>query len=67
MLKYYVKSKMIAEDIKKNIDGASLIEYSILIGLITAAVIAVIVFVGGRVSNEWTQLNTTMAKNKFGV
>ena len=60
MLKYYVKSKLAIEDLKKNIEGASLIEYSILIGLITAAVIAVVVFVGDRVGGSWDTLNANM-------
>ena len=39
-------------------EGASLVEYSILIGLVTAAVIALIVVVGGKVNNAWTRLNS---------
>ncbi len=65
MLKYYVKSKLAIEDIKKNIEGASLIEYSILIGLISAAVILTVVFIGGRITNTWNSLNTAMAKGKL--
>ena len=42
-------------------EGASLVEYSILIGLITAAVITLIVAVGGKVTNAWTALNTNMS------
>jgi pilus assembly protein Flp/PilA len=38
--------------------GASMVEYSILIGIITAAAIATIVLVGGKVSTAWTTLNT---------
>jgi len=37
--------------------GASMVEYSILIGIITAATIATIVLVGGKVSAAWTTLN----------
>ena len=66
MLKLYVKSKMLMADLKKDIEGASLIEYSILIGLITAAVIATIVLVGGRVANTWSDLQSTMASNNVG-
>jgi len=58
MLKLFVKSKLALADLKKNIEGATLIEYSLLIGLITAAVIALIVFVAGYVDNAWTTLNT---------
>ena len=41
-------------------EGASLIEYSILIGLITALVIAIIVVVGGWVQQAWTNLNAQL-------
>ena len=61
MLKYYVKSKMALEDMKKNIEGASLIEYSILIGLITAAVVGIIVIIGGRVETWWEALSSATA------
>ena len=38
--------------------GASIIDYSILIAIITAATIATIVLVGGKVSTAWTTLDT---------
>lgn len=41
--------------------GASMVEYSILIGLITAATIVTIVAVGGKVSSAWTKLDGAMA------
>ena len=41
-------------------EGASLIEYSILIGLITALVIAIIVVVGTWVQGAWTNLNAQL-------
>jgi pilus assembly protein Flp/PilA len=37
--------------------GASMVEYSILIGIITAATIVTIALVGGKVSAAWTALN----------
>ena len=37
-------------------DGAAMIEYSVLIGLITAATIAIILAVGIWVTGEWTGL-----------
>ena len=36
--------------------GASMVEYSILIGIITAAAIATIVVIGGKVKTAWTTL-----------
>jgi len=38
--------------------GASMVEYSILIGLITAAVIASIATIGTKVSGAWSDLVT---------
>lgn len=40
--------------------GAAMIEYSILIGLIAAAVIALILWVGGWVVQAWTTLQTAL-------
>lgn len=37
-----------------------MIEYSVLIGLITAAVIATVVTVGSWVGNQWTILNSNL-------
>jgi len=65
MLKLLVKSELIAGDVKakveefkKNVEGASLIEYSLLIGLISAAVVIIIGAVGGKVTGWWTALNS---------
>jgi len=57
MLKLYVKSQTAIQDLKKNIEGASLIEYSLLIGLITAAVVATIALIGPKVLKAWTDVN----------
>ena len=43
-------------NLSKDEKGATMIEYSILIGLITALVISLIVAVGGFVSGAWTSL-----------
>ena len=42
----------------KDENGASLVEYSILLGIITAGAIATIVTVGGKVGTAWTTTNT---------
>jgi len=47
--------------LRKNEDGATMIEYSILIGIITAAVVASVVIMGGRVATWWTALVTATA------
>ena len=42
---------------RKSEKGAALIEYSILIGIITAGVIVLVIAVGGWVATTWTSLN----------
>lgn len=42
-------------------DGAALIEYTVLLGLLLVAVIATIVTVGSWISTQWTTLNSTLA------
>ena len=39
--------------------GATMVEYSILIAIITAVTVASIVTIGGRVSGAWATLVTT--------
>lgn len=46
-------------------EGASLVEYSVLIGLVTAGVILTISTVGGKVTQAWTNLNTNMTGSGF--
>jgi pilus assembly protein Flp/PilA len=45
---------------KKDENGAALIEYTVLIGILLVAVIAIIVFVGGWVSGQWSALSTSL-------
>jgi pilus assembly protein Flp/PilA len=40
--------------------GASLIEYSILIGLMTATVLAIVLVVGAWMGSAWTDLNSQL-------
>ena len=42
-------------------NGAALIEYTVLIGIMLIAVIATIVAVGNWVGTQWTALNTNLA------
>ena len=64
MLKTYIAAKTRLNDLKDRLSrdegGAALIEYSVLIGLITVAAIALIGGVGTKVVNAWTNLNTHM-------
>jgi len=43
-------------------NGAAMVEYSILIGIITAATIAFIIGVGAYVTGAWTTLCTDLNK-----
>ena len=44
----------------KDEKGAALIEYSVLIGIITATVIGLVIAVGSWVNGEWTALNAEL-------
>ena len=50
-----VASRLIREE-----NGAALVEYSVLIALITVAVVALIGSVGGKVKTAWTSLNAAL-------
>ncbi|SIT54080.1 Pilin subunit (fragment) [Mesorhizobium prunaredense] len=41
-------------------NGAAMVEYTILLGIITVAVIATIILVGTWVGGRWTSLNTQL-------
>jgi pilus assembly protein Flp/PilA len=41
-------------------DGAALIEYTVLLGLLTVGVVATIGLVGTWVSGQWTALNAAL-------
>ena len=60
MLKLIAKAQVALNSFKKNVSGAALVEYSLLIGLITVAVVATIVLVGTWVGQQWTALNTAI-------
>ena len=51
------KLKTLTGQFVRDESGATMIEYSILIGIITAATIATIVLVGGKVALAWSTLN----------
>ena len=42
-------------------DGAALIEYTVLLGILVVAVIAIIVAVGGWVNGKWAALNSQLS------
>ena len=48
------------KQLKTDEDGAALIEYTVLLGILLVAVIAIIVFVGSWISGEWHALSTAL-------
>ena len=46
--------------LRKDQDGAALIEYTVLLGILIVAVIATISLVGTWVSGQWTTLQGTL-------
>lgn len=53
--------KSLLSKFAKDESGAALVEYSLLIGLITAAVVLAAIFVGGWVGAQWGALETDLA------
>jgi pilus assembly protein Flp/PilA len=45
---------------KKDEDGATLIEYTVLLGILLIAVLAIIGAVGVWINGQWTALNTAL-------
>ncbi|MBZ9846811.1 Flp family type IVb pilin [Mesorhizobium sp. CA14] len=41
-------------------DGAAMVEYTVLLAIITVAVIATVILVGTWVSGQWTALNAAL-------
>ena len=48
---------------RKDEDGAALVEYTVLLGLMLIAVILTIVAVGAWVNGQWTALNGALPAN----
>jgi pilus assembly protein Flp/PilA len=47
----------------KDQEGAALVEYTVLLGVMLVAVISTIVLVGGWVNTKWTALWTALSAN----
>ena len=56
-----ILKKFVAEE-----SGAAMVEYSILIGIITAAAITLIIAVGAYVTGAWTALCDNLATTSIG-
>jgi pilus assembly protein Flp/PilA len=48
------------QKLRRDEDGAALIEYTVLLGIMLVAVIATITLVGTWISGQWTTLSTTL-------
>ena len=51
-----------AKNLIKDEEGAALIEYTVLLGIMLVAVIATIVLVGGWISDKWVALNSALPR-----
>jgi pilus assembly protein Flp/PilA len=49
--------------LKRDDEGAALVEYTVLLGVMLVAVISTIVLVGGWVNTKWAALWTTLQAN----
>jgi pilus assembly protein Flp/PilA len=52
------KALTVLNQLKNDEDGAALIEYTVLLGIMLVAVVATIGLVGTWISGQWTALNT---------
>ena len=52
--------KNIAARFHADEDGAAMVEYTVLLGIITAATIAAILVIAGWITGQWTGLYTTL-------
>jgi pilus assembly protein Flp/PilA len=58
-------SKILAfiETFRKDEDGAALVEYTVLLGILLIAVITLIIGVGTWINGKWAALNTALPAN----
>jgi pilus assembly protein Flp/PilA len=54
------KIMALVQKFKNDEEGAALIEYTVLLGIMLVAVIATIVLVGTWISGQWTTLEATL-------
>ncbi|MER9326522.1 Flp family type IVb pilin [Mesorhizobium sp. M0488] len=60
------KLMTMARQFRDDSDGAAMVEYTILLGIITAAVIVSIIAVGAWVSTQWQALTTVLTAGVGG-
>jgi pilus assembly protein Flp/PilA len=56
-----------AKQFRNDENGAAMVEYSILVGIIAGAAILAILAIGGLVSGRFTGLCTNLANSKIGT
>jgi len=52
--------KNLVQDLHKDEEGAALIEYTVLLGILVVTVITFIVAVGTWINGKWSTLNTSL-------
>jgi len=57
------KAMQLVQRLRGDEEGAALVEYTVLLGVMLVAVISTIVLVGGWVTNKWGALLTTLQAN----
>jgi pilus assembly protein Flp/PilA len=55
-----MKALQLLKRLAKDEDGAALLEYTVLLGILLVAVIATITLVGAWISGQWTSLNSAL-------
>jgi pilus assembly protein Flp/PilA len=58
--------KSIFARLRRDKRGATMVEYSVLIALVTIGTIGMISAVGGKITTNWTTLNTDMTPPAAG-
>jgi pilus assembly protein Flp/PilA len=54
------KALTLLRNLRDNEEGAALIEYTVLLGILVVAVIATIIAVGGWVNGQWSALSVAV-------
>jgi pilus assembly protein Flp/PilA len=57
------KALRLMESLKRDEEGAALVEYTVLLGIMLVAVITTIGLVGGWMSTKWTALWSALSVN----
>jgi pilus assembly protein Flp/PilA len=55
-----MKAVQLLERLAEDEDGAALLEYTVLLGILLVAVIATITLVGTWITGKWTALNAAL-------